>query len=73
MTSMRAGKRTVIVCDSALAVARTSPTSATRWSPTTELLEAFAGREVDANVLFVDQWGVWITRDMPRCAMTTAA
>jgi diguanylate cyclase (GGDEF)-like protein/excisionase family DNA binding protein len=26
-----------------------------------ELIEAFAGRDLPANVLYVDQWGVWIS------------
>jgi diguanylate cyclase (GGDEF)-like protein/excisionase family DNA binding protein len=26
-----------------------------------ELMEAFAGRELPANILYVDQWGVWIS------------
>ena len=43
-----------------------SPTSATRWSPTTSSSRCFAGRDLDANVLFVDQWGVWISGTAPR-------
>ena len=30
-----------------------------------ELAEAFAGRELPANVLYVDQWGVWISGVAP--------
>ena len=64
MTSMRAGKRTVIVCDSA-PPAPDKPHIGDEMVADDELLEVFADREVDANVLFVDQSGVWITATSP--------
>ncbi len=60
MTSIRAGKRTVIVCDSAPPTPD-KPHIGDEMVADDGLLEVFADREVDANVLFVDQWGVWIT------------
>jgi len=64
MTSMRAGKRTVVVCDSA-SPSPDKPHIGDEMVADDELLEVFADREADANVLFVDRWGVWISATTP--------
>ncbi len=64
MTSARAGRRTVMVCDSA----RPSPSKSHIGDEIVaddQLTEVFADRETEANVLFVDQSGVWITASAP--------
>ena len=64
VSSVRSGKRTVIVCDSAPA-SPDKPHIGDEMVADDELLEVFADRDVDANVLFVDQWGVWISATAP--------
>lgn len=60
----RDGRKTLVLADS-----QADPDSAPRLGDEAvsddELLEALAGRELQANVLFVDRWGVWISGVAP--------
>ena len=59
----RRGRATVILADSGDDADRTTP--GTEIVTDDELVEVFAGGELPANVLFVDQWGVWISGVAP--------
>jgi diguanylate cyclase (GGDEF)-like protein len=61
---VRRGKKTVVVVDSGQA-GPDKPHIGDEILTDDELLEAFAGRDMDANVLSVDQWGVWISGTAP--------
>ena len=60
----RQGRRTVVLAASESG-APESPHLGDEVVTDDELVEAFAGREVPANVLYVDQWGVWISGVAP--------
>ncbi len=59
----RRGRATVILADSGDDADRTTP--GTEIVTDDELVEVFAGGELPANVLFVDQWGVWVSGVAP--------
>ena len=59
----RRGSATVILADSGDDADRTPP--GTEIVTDDELVEVFAGGELPANVLFVDQWGVWVSGVAP--------
>jgi diguanylate cyclase (GGDEF)-like protein len=61
---VRLGKKTVIVCDSA-EQGEGKPHIGDGVIADDELLEVFAGGTLDANVLFADQWGVWVSGVAP--------
>ena len=63
-THTRVGKKTVIVCDSGEA-STDKPHVGDETLTDDEFVEVFDGRSVDATVLFVDQWGVWISGVSP--------
>jgi len=58
-THVRMGKKTVIVSDSGEA-STDKPHVGDETVTDDEFVEVFGGRSLDATVLFVDQWGVWI-------------
>ena len=60
----REGRRTVVLASSEDG-ASGSPRIGKEVVTDDELLEVFAGRRLPANVLFVDQWGVWISGVAP--------
>jgi diguanylate cyclase (GGDEF)-like protein len=61
----RRGRRTVVLAHSEAARGPGSPRPGDEVVGDDELTEAFAGRELPANVLYVDQWGVWISGVAP--------
>jgi diguanylate cyclase (GGDEF)-like protein len=63
-THIRSGKKTVIVCDSGEASSDKSHVG-DEIVTNDEFVEVFEGRSLDATVLFVDQWGVWISGVAP--------
>ncbi|MCX6363401.1 MAG: GAF domain-containing protein [Actinobacteria bacterium] len=63
-THVRRGTKTVIVCDSGEASIG-KPHLGDETVTDDEFVEVFEGRSVDATVLFVDQWGVWISGVAP--------
>ena len=60
----RYGRRTVVLADSEPG-GPDSPHPGDEVMSDDELAEAFAGRDLPANVLYVDQWGVWISGVAP--------
>ncbi len=60
----REGHKTIVLADSE-GGAPESPHLGDEAVTDDELLEVFAGRELPSNVLFVDQWGVWISGVAP--------
>jgi diguanylate cyclase (GGDEF)-like protein/excisionase family DNA binding protein len=60
----RDSRKTIVLADSAAGTAE-APRVGDVVVTDDELLEVFAGREFPANVLFVDQWGVWISGVSP--------
>ena len=60
----RDGRKTIVLGDSE-AGSEDSPRLGDEVVTDDELLEVFAGRSLPANVLFVDQWGVWISGVAP--------
>jgi diguanylate cyclase (GGDEF)-like protein/excisionase family DNA binding protein len=60
----RDSRKTIVLADSA-AGSSDSPRLGDEIVSDDELLEVFAGRTLPANVLFVDQWGVWISGVAP--------
>ena len=63
-THVRMGAKTVIICDSGEA-SSDKPHVGDETLTNDEFVEVFDGRSVDATVLFVDQWGVWISGVAP--------
>ena len=63
-THVRIGKKTVVVCDSGEA-SSDKPHVGDESVTDDEFIEVFGGRSLDATVLFVDQWGVWISGVAP--------
>jgi diguanylate cyclase (GGDEF)-like protein len=63
-THIRVGKKTIIVCDSGEA-SDDKPHVGDEIVTNDEFVEVFEGRSLDATVLFVDQWGVWISGVAP--------
>jgi diguanylate cyclase (GGDEF)-like protein len=61
----RRGRRTVVLAASESGSFPDSPHPGDEVVSDDELAEAFAGRELPANVLHVDQWGVWISGVAP--------
>ena len=61
----RYGRRTVVLADSEAGAGPDSPQPGDEVVSDDELAEAFAGRDLPANVLYVDQWGVWISGVAP--------
>ena len=61
----RRGRRTVVLADSEAGVGSETPHPGDEVVSDDELVEAFAGRALSANVLHVDQWGVWISGVAP--------
>ena len=61
----RHGRRTLVLADSEAGTGQGSPHPGDEVVSDDELAEAFAGRELPANVLYVDQWGVWISGVAP--------
>jgi|GEM_PF-377649 len=61
----RSGRRTIVLADSEAGSGPESPHPGDEVVSDDELVEAFAGRELPANVLYVDQWGVWISGVAP--------
>jgi len=61
---VRLGKKTAVVVDSGQA-GPGKPHIGDEMMTDDELVEVFAGRELDANVLLVDQWGVWVSGTAP--------
>jgi diguanylate cyclase (GGDEF)-like protein/excisionase family DNA binding protein len=61
----RHGRRTVVLAGSESGAGPESPHPGDGVVSDDELVEAFAGRELPANVLYVDQWGVWISGVAP--------
>ena len=61
----RRGRRTVVLAASETGAGPESPHLGDEVVSDDELVEAFAGRELPANVLYVDQWGVWISGVAP--------
>jgi diguanylate cyclase (GGDEF)-like protein len=61
----RQGRRIVVLADSEGAGGPGTPHPGDEVVGDDELAEAFAGRELPANVLYVDQWGVWISGVAP--------
>jgi diguanylate cyclase (GGDEF)-like protein/excisionase family DNA binding protein len=60
----REGRKTIVLADSETRSEK-SPRLGDEVVTDDELLEVFAGRALPANVLFVDQWGVWISGVAP--------
>jgi diguanylate cyclase (GGDEF)-like protein/excisionase family DNA binding protein len=60
----RDSRKTIVLADSAPG-STDSPRIGDEVVTDDELLEVFAGRSLPANVLFVDQWGVWISGVAP--------
>ena len=60
----REGHKTIVLADSE-GGSPESPHLGDEAVTDDELLEVFAGRELPSNVLFVDQWGVWISGVAP--------
>jgi len=60
----RQGRRTLVLADSDTGSPE-APRLGDEIVSDDELVEAFAGRELPANVLSVDQWGVWISGVAP--------
>jgi len=60
----RQGRRTIVLADTD-AGSPGAPRLGDEVVSDDELVEAFAGRELHANVLYVDQWGVWISGVAP--------
>ena len=60
----RQGRRTVVLADTEAGLPG-APRLGDEVVSDDELVEAFAGRELPANVLYVDQWGVWISGVAP--------
>ena len=60
----REGRRTVVLADTETG-SPDSPRLGDEVVSDDELAEAFAGRALPANVLYVDQWGVWISGVAP--------
>lgn len=60
----REGRKIVVLADSEAGSAE-APHLGDEVVADDELLESFAGRTPAANVLFVDQWGVWISGVAP--------
>ena len=56
----RHGRRTIVLADTDTGSPE-APLLGDEVVSDDELIEAFAGRELPANVLYVDQWGVWIS------------
>jgi diguanylate cyclase (GGDEF)-like protein/excisionase family DNA binding protein len=63
-SSVRHGRKTVVVCDSGEG-ADGRPHIGHDIMTDDELLEVFAGGVLDINVLFADQWGVWVSGVAP--------
>jgi diguanylate cyclase (GGDEF)-like protein/excisionase family DNA binding protein len=63
-THVRVGKKTVIVCDSG-EPAPNKPHVGDETLTDDEFMDVFEGRSADVTVLFVDQWGVWISGVAP--------
>ena len=61
----RHGRRTIVLADSEAGTGPDSPHLGDVVVSDDELAEAFAGRELPSNVLYVDQWGVWISGVAP--------
>ncbi len=61
----RHGRRTIVLADSEPDGGADSPRPGDEVVSDDELAEAFAGRELPSNVLYVDQWGVWISGVAP--------
>ena len=60
----REGRKTIVLADAETGIGE-SPRPGDEVVTDDELLEVFAGRRLQANVLFVDQWGVWISGVAP--------
>ncbi|NLE22447.1 MAG: diguanylate cyclase [Actinobacteria bacterium] len=61
----RRGRRTVVIAHSETEDDSVTPHPGDEVVGDDELTEAFAGRQLHANVLHVDQWGVWISGVAP--------
>jgi diguanylate cyclase (GGDEF)-like protein/excisionase family DNA binding protein len=61
----RQGRRTIVLADSGGAGGPGTPRPGDEVVSDDELSETFAGRELPANVLSVDQWGVWVSGVAP--------
>ncbi len=61
----RRGRRTVVLAHSETGDDPGSPRPGDEVVGDDELTAAFAGRQLPANVLYVDQWGVWISGVAP--------
>jgi diguanylate cyclase (GGDEF)-like protein/excisionase family DNA binding protein len=61
----RLGRRTIVLAHTEASAGPGSPRPGDEVVSDDELAEAFAGHELPANVLYVDQWGVWISGVAP--------